>query len=161
MKFRLYSAIASLAGIGFLPVAPGTWASLAAVACWYAGQALFPSFGTLQWFWVAAAVAAGYFSIRKVTAQWGEDPSQVVVDELAGCWVACLAVPHHAGALLTAFVFFRLFDIFKPLGIRKLESLPGAPGVLLDDLLAGVYANCCTHALLGLGLWNARPAYLN
>jgi len=161
MKLRLYSAVASLAGIGFLPLAPGTWASLAGVACWYAGQSLLPAFGTLQWFWVIAAVVAGYVSIKKVTALWGEDPSQVVIDELAGCWVACLALPHRAGVLITALVFFRLFDIFKPLGVRKLESLPGATGVLLDDLLAGFYANACTHALLWMGLWNVRPDYLN
>ena len=156
MKFRFYSAVASLAGIGFLPLAPGTWASLSAVAAWYAGQALFPSFGTLQWLWVAAAIAAGFVSIRAVTAKWGEDPSQVVVDELAGCWVACLALPQHAGVLLTTLVLFRLFDIFKPLGVRRLEAMPGAAGVMMDDLLAGIYANACTHGLLWLGVWNTR-----
>ncbi len=72
---------------------------------------------------------------------WGKDPSRVVVDEMAGMWVALLAVvPADMCYALAALVFFRLFDIFKPLGIRRMEAVRGGWGILLDDLLAGVYA---------------------
>ena len=72
---------------------------------------------------------------------WGEDPSRVVVDEMVGVWIPLLAAP--AGNLwyaLAAFALFRLFDIFKPLGIRKMEYLKGGVGVMMDDILAGIYS---------------------
>jgi len=139
-------------GVGFLPVAPGTWASLVGVAFWYVAQGWFAPFAWLPWLLVFGCLAAGLISIPYVQAAWGDDPSQVVIDELAGMWIACLLLPHSLWALLAALIFFRFFDIFKPLGIRKLEEMDGAPGVLLDDVLAGVYANVCVNLLLWLGI---------
>ena len=64
----------------------------------------------------------------------------MVVDEMVGVWIALLAAPAgHVWYALGAFVLFRLFDIFKPLGIRRMESLPGGIGVMMDDILSGVY----------------------
>jgi len=152
MKFKIHRAVASVMGVGFLPVAPGTWASLLGVALWYTAQAVFPSFGTIQWFLVLACIAAGLVSIQSVSKAWGADPSQVVIDELAGIWISCLMLPHQPAVLFAAFVFFRGFDILKPMGIRKMESIKGAPGVLLDDILAGLYANVCVQVLLWSGV---------
>lgn len=71
---------------------------------------------------------------------WGEDPSRVVVDEMVGVWITLLAAPAgHVWYGLAAFVLFRFFDILKPLGIRRMEKLPGGVGVMMDDVLAGVY----------------------
>jgi phosphatidylglycerophosphatase A len=83
----------------------------------------------------------GIWSSTVLEPEWGKDPSCIVVDEMAGVWISLLAV---GGASLwyaaLAFVLFRLFDIYKPLGIRRLERLKGGWGVMMDDVLAGLYA---------------------
>lgn len=80
-------------------------------------------------------------AIRRVEKEWGEDPSRVVIDEVVGTWICLLGVPSsmHWGYILAAFILFRLFDILKPLGIRRMESIGGGWGVMLDDILAGIY----------------------
>ena len=111
-------------GSGFSPFAPGTAGALLATLIWF-GLSYLVSSVCLLWLTVAS---------------WGEDPSRVVVDEMVGVWIALLAAPAgHVWYALGAFVLFRLFDIFKPLGIRRMESLPGGIGVMMDDILSGVY----------------------
>ena len=87
-------------------------------------------------------------SAQKLEPEWGHDPSRITVDELVGVWVAMLGVPVNWLNLLLAFGLFRLFDIWKPLGIRKLEKLPGGWGVMVDDVAAGVAAGVCLHVWL-------------
>ena len=85
--------------------------------------------------------AAGIWSADKLESEWGKDPSKVVVDEMVGVWIALLAVPvGNVWYILFAFLLFRFFDIFKPLGIRKMEQLEGGIGVMADDILAGIYS---------------------
>jgi len=153
MKLSIHRAVASVMGIGFLPVAPGTWASLLGVMVWYAAHSWIVSYHWLPWILVLLSLVAGLISIPHIRKAWGDDPSQVVIDELAGIWIACLLLPPTPMVLFAALVFFRVFDILKPLGIRKLEEIEGAPGVLLDDVLAGIYANVSVHILLWLGLF--------
>ena len=97
----------------------------------------------LLWLTVALILVftlAGIWAANRLEASWGEDPSRVVVDEMVGVWIALLAAPAgHVWYALGALVLFRLFDIFKPLGIRRMESLPGGIGVMMDDILSGVY----------------------
>ena len=72
---------------------------------------------------------------------WGEDPSRVVIDEMVGVWIPLLVVP--AGGwwyVVAAFVLFRFFDIVKPLGVRRMERFRGGVGIMMDDILAGVYS---------------------
>ena len=86
---------------------------------------------------------AGIWAADKLEACWGEEPSRVVVDEMVGVWIPLLAVPDNdkwIWYVVAAFVLFRAFDIAKPLGIRKMESLRGGVGVMMDDILAGVYS---------------------
>ncbi len=142
-------------GVGFIPGAPGPYAAFMALALWYILYLLLPV--TLL-FWVTLALIAvtmvvGAWTSRVMERYWGEDPRTVVIDEYIGSWIPALvaAVSGHAGltALLALFGFgaFRLIDIFKPLGCRKMESVPGGWGVMLDDALAGLYAMILTWGL--------------
>ena len=71
---------------------------------------------------------------------WGVDPWRVVVDVMVGVLISLLAAPAgHVWYGLAAFMLFRFFDILKPLGIRRMEKLPGGWGVMMDDILSGVY----------------------
>lgn len=92
----------------------------------------------------------GVIATQKLEPIWGHDPSRIVVDELVGVWVAMLGVPNNWQNLLLAFGLFRLFDIWKPLGIRKFEQMPGGWGVMMDDVAAGVAAGFCLHLFLML-----------
>ena len=69
-----------------------------------------------------------------------EDPAHVVIDEVAGQWVALIACPVEMGHAVLAFALFRLFDIVKPWPARQLERLHGGLGIMMDDVAAGLYA---------------------
>lgn len=136
--------IATGFGAGFSPFAPGTAGALVATAVW----ALLVYFLPFETAWLLTALLivvftlCGIWSANKLEPFWGEDPSRVVVDEMVGVWIALLAVPQEGGFWypLAAFALFRLFDIIKPLGIRDMERLKGGVGVMMDDILAGVYS---------------------
>ena len=73
-------------------------------------------------------------------AAWGKDPSRVVADEFAGCWIACMGAPEVWGisGFAAAFVLFRVFDIFKPWPVSLFDRMESAEGILLDDIAAGI-----------------------
>ena len=131
--------IASGFGSGFSPFAPGT----AGVIIWTVLFYVIP-FNILlvvTSLLIVLFTAAGIWSADKLESEWGKDPSKVVVDEMVGVWIALLAVPvGNVWYILFAFLLFRFFDIFKPLGIRKMEQLEGGIGVMADDILAGIYS---------------------
>lgn len=132
-------------GSGFSPFAPGTAGALLASIIWIALYFLLP-FTVLLWTTAALVILftfAGIWAANKLEACWGEDPSRVVVDEMVGVWIPLLAVPDNDRwywYVIAAFALFRIFDIAKPLGIRKMESLKGGVGVMMDDVLAGIYS---------------------
>ena len=135
--------IATGFGSGFSPVAPGTAGALLALLMWVVGYLLLP-FALLQ---VILAVmvllftALGIYTSGVMERYWGEDPSRVVVDEMVGVWIPLLVVPDGGWwYVLAAFVLFRLFDIVKPLGVRRMERFGGGVGIMMDDILAGVYS---------------------
>lgn len=132
-------------GAGFSPFAPGTMGALLASIIWVAFYFLF-SFNILLCVTVLLVIVftfAGIWAANCLQPFWGEDPSRIVVDEMVGVWIALLAVPDSESwywYAIAAFVLFRLFDIVKPLGVRRMERLPRGIGVMMDDILAGVYS---------------------
>ena len=142
--------IATLGPVGYLRPAPGTWGSAAAVLL--ALPLLYTHILILFVLAIFAACALGYVSIKAMTAGEADpDHSEIVIDELAGQWIALLPVAYgvwFTGAsplalypgLITAFIAFRVFDIWKPWIIGKADARKDAWGVMLDDIWAGVFA---------------------
>jgi phosphatidylglycerophosphatase A len=123
---------------GYFPKAPGTFASfLALLPIFY----LKPEFDFFM-FWIIIALAIGVRSSSAMETEWGKDPSKVVIDEIAGMWIGIIG--HDFNNILVfviGFILFRFFDIVKPLGINKLQDVPEGFGIMLDDVLAGIYTN--------------------
>lgn len=131
-------AVGTALGLGRVPYAPGTAASLAAVFL-FSGLRMSPS---LLWAVLAAIALAGTWAGGACARAWKKrDPSAVVIDEFLGMGLA-LALSPGAGpeSAATAFVLFRLFDILKPYPINRLERLPGGAGIMADDAGAGAAA---------------------
>jgi phosphatidylglycerophosphatase A len=138
---KLNKIIASIFGIGFLK-GGGTYAAL--VTCggiWLLWQS--PAFQNPIYLLIITILITllGVYVSNKVEPDWGEDSSRVVIDEVAGMLIAMLFIPANIYFLLAGFILFRFFDIVKPLYIRKMEALPSGTGVMMDDVLAGVYSN--------------------
>jgi phosphatidylglycerophosphatase A len=148
---RLAERVATVWGIGRLPEAPGTWASVAAVpAAWGLHAAGgFPLLAAAT----AAAFAAGWWAVARYLPHAADgDPSEVVIDEVVGMWLALWplsaglwlqGVPGHVfpwPGWALGFAAFRFFDILKPPPVGRFDRMPGAAGVMLDDVAAGVLA---------------------
>jgi phosphatidylglycerophosphatase A len=144
-------ALATLFGVGLLPGAPGTWGSAAAVLLAWIIHALtgFPGLvlATL------AVLGLGWWAVAEATRDSADkDPSEIVIDEVAGQWIALWPLSAGlwaAGAApwvfpwpgwVAAFVLFRLFDVWKPGPVGWADRKGGALGVMLDDVIAGVFA---------------------
>ena len=143
-------ALATVGGVGWAPIAPGTVASaLTAVVLW-----LVPfSRAGLVVFFVAAAVIGTWAAQHAERALGGKDPGAIVIDEVAGMTLAVLLLPLTPAVLTLAFLLFRLFDIVKPAPARQAQALPGGVGVMVDDLVAGLYALVIVAALRALVGW--------
>lgn len=143
---RLIRFAATLGPVGYAPVAPATAASLVTAA--------------VGWFLPVPALALAIVAIAvgALIAVWlcgeaekdlGHDAHPIVADEVVGQSLALLGAPHTAAAFFIAFMLFRLFDIWKPLGAREAQALPGGVGVVVDDVIAGL-TSCI---VLQLGIW--------
>ena len=135
-------------GAGFLPIAPGTWGSLAAIPFAHVIAVLWGAWG-LAGFALGVVVIGIHASGETARLRGAKDPSEVVVDEVAGQAIALIPVyaliPAGAtvlriGTVLLAFVLFRILDVWKPGPIGALERLPGGWGIMADDLLGGAVA---------------------
>jgi phosphatidylglycerophosphatase A len=90
----------------------------------------------------------GVFASSRLEEIWKiKDPKPVVIDEIVGMWIALLFVPHEAANFLGAFVLFRLFDVIKPFPGRQAELLKGGWGIMLDDVVAGIYAGAALYGV--------------
>ena len=138
--------IATGFGSGRMAPAPGTWGS---VAAWLIGLCM-PK--TLLLAGIVLATLAGLWAVRRMEQKSGlHDAGMIVIDEWAGVWIAMLFATPAMPSLLLALLAFRFFDILKPWPIGWLDkNVSGAAGVMVDDLLAGLFAGLCVW---GANLW--------
>jgi phosphatidylglycerophosphatase A len=152
---RWATLVATFFGAGRLKPGPGTWGSLATVVVWAAASSRIPA-ASRTWATIIAAAAVTLIGIPAATlvarASASKDPQFVVIDEVAGQLVALIAVPLAWKTFLAGLILFRIFDIWKPFPIRRLERLPEGTGIVVDDLGAGFYALAVMHLLLHFGL---------
>ena len=138
-------------GFGLLPGMPGTWASLAALPCAWAIRDWCGKIGlaaaTVIVFAVGCWAAA---EIAKASAI--KDPSEIVIDEVAGQWLVLLGAAPDALSYVFAFLLFRIFDIWKPWPVSSADRYSvGGLGIMLDDILAAVYAILVLSVLPAIG----------
>ena len=147
--------VATFFGAGRLKPGPGTWGSIATVFVWWFASSHIPVANRTWSTIVAAAVVTliGIPAATSVARRTGvKDPQFVVIDEVAGQLVALIAVPFTWKAFLAGLILFRVFDMWKPFPIRRLERLPEGTGIVVDDLGAGIYALIIMHLLVHFGL---------
>ena len=162
-KDYLALAIATC-GVGYLPLAPGTWGSLVGVGLYmlvrgilmkvFFDQGAQRNFNLLHVYYgvitfelvaiFAVALAGTWAATRTEKLSGRKDPGKVVIDEVVGQFIALIPVPFVLGSAwwpaILAFALFRFFDIVKPYPARRLESLESGLGIMADDIVAGVYA---------------------
>lgn len=152
---RLFMAIATGLGLGYAPFAPGTFGTMLALPIHFLISRL-----PLAWY---LAILGAIIAIAILAAGSAEkildrpDPGEVVIDEVAGMLIAMILIPSHPLAWLLAFLLFRFFDIVKPWPVSYFDRhLHGGPGIVLDDLAAGIYAcgalQLIWHLLLRFGM---------
>ena len=131
---------ATLFGIGFIPLAPGTFGSLFSILIWYVFIDLFSIFYFIALFLFVLSVSF-YLTDIYLDNYKKKDPSEVIVDEFLGQSIPLLFIVNfNIYEVLIAFVTFRFFDIYKIYPINKIEDLKGSYGVILDDIVAGIYS---------------------
>lgn len=138
-------AVATVGGLGHLPRIPGTAGSAVGLGlAWLLGaDPAWQAVGAL------AVTALGLWSAGAAERELGtKDPHAIIIDEVAGMMVAMVTLPVTWQAYAAGFILFRLLDITKPFGLRRVERLHGSLGIMLDDLLAGAL----THALVRVAL---------
>lgn len=137
---RFSKFIVSLFGVGYFPGFPGTIGSLVIAALAYTLYSTFE----IHWIWdieifllfILLGFVAGYDLVKHHDIK---DPSWFVMDEAAGMWLSMMLLPKdNLWVIVIAFLMFRLFDIWKPWLIKKAEKIPGATGIMLDDVMAAI-----------------------
>ena len=146
-RFLIYTIGTGL-GSGYTPKAPGTAGSLLALLIFF----IFP-LNSINWFILSILFFfVGVWSGSEIEKDKGEDPGLVVIDEMVGQWLAIIFLPYSWITLLIGFILFRIFDIFKPYPINRSQKLKAGWGIMIDDVLAGVYANIVLQAIYMSGL---------
>jgi phosphatidylglycerophosphatase A len=132
-------------GVGFVPVAPGTFGSLLGLGLWL----LLPDSLPAQIAGIVLLFAIGTWSGSVAEKHLNRtDPGPVVIDEVLGMWITLAGTPRGWMEGLIGFFLFRLFDVIKPYPANRLERLHGGVGVMADDAMAGVYANAALRLIL-------------
>ena len=132
---------------GYSPFISGTVGSLAALIIY-----LIPGFEKL--FIIIPAIITfmiyGIYLGNKFEAEYGKDPAQCTVDEVVGTWISLIALPKTVGIIIIAFFLWRILDIIKPPPARDLERLKGGLGIMIDDVISGIYTLIIMHLVVYL-----------
>lgn len=137
---KIQHKIATLGFIGFMPYAPGTFGT--AAGCLF--MLLFKPNDVLLLFILVPLFILGISVSGSSERILGKDSGHIVIDEFCGYLISVLFIPGTAGYLIAAFILFRIFDIFKPSPVKEMEDIfSGGLGIMMDDLMAGIYANLC------------------
>lgn len=122
---------------GYIPVASGTMGSLAALIIY-----MIPGFEnpTIMLALISTFTVIGVPVATKFEEVYGKDPSFCTIDELVGTWITLLFVPKIIWYVIPAFLIWRTLDIFKPFPANKLEAIKGGWGIMLDDIVSGIYS---------------------
>ncbi len=146
---RLAVGIATVGCLGFVRVAPGTWGSVAGLLLSYLVRTLAPPGAEL--FVILAMAVVGTWAADRSERELGrKDPGPVVVDEVLGMLLTLALLPMSMPAAIAGFLIFRAYDVAKPFPAARLEQAPGGLGIMLDDVVAGVYANLTLRLALAL-----------
>lgn len=149
---KFHKTVASVFGIGFIPKGSGTvaasFACLLLISLQYFFKINSKEYQIILLITSILTTFLGRWSAKIVEPIWGEDSSKIVIDEVAGMLITLCFVPFSLLNLGLGFVLFRFFDIYKPLYIRYFEKYPNGWGVMLDDVVAGIYANLVLQLII-------------
>lgn len=139
--------------LGYAPFAPGSVGALGCVILlWFLLPEILPRSAVTSLVLLGlsslAFIALAVWASTRAELHFGHDASRIVVDEYVGMLVAVLLLPKTIVVYAVAFVLFRIFDILKPFPARRAESLPGGVGIVMDDVIAGIYANVLVQIML-------------
>ncbi len=138
---KLVNLLATGFYTGYTPVMPGTAGTIACIPVFFITSLFFPLYYYLV-FTVLFVLFSIWISGKAEAQSDKKDPSEIVIDEMAGFLVAMATFPPQLLYIATGFILFRLFDIFKPFPAGRInKKMTGGKGVVLDDVVAGVYAN--------------------
>ena len=141
-------AVATVFGVGYIPIAPGTFGSLAGLLVWW----LLPASAAVQAVAIVALFVGGSLAGNAAERHFGKtDPRYVVIDEVMGMVMTLCLNPVGVKGACLGFLLFRATDVIKPWPANRLERLHGGVGVIADDAMAAVYANL----LLRLCIWSS------
>ncbi len=148
---KFHQIVATTFGLGYIPLAPGTWGAIFALLISYyliTGNVWILTVSILIGFLM------GSWSSTVIEKSSGKtDPSFIVIDEVVGMWISLIAVPLNWSYYFAAFLLFRLFDIWKPFPINRLQAVKDGWGVMLDDVLAGLYSLVLIQIIIQLKLF--------
>jgi len=144
--------IATVGFIGYSPLAPGTMGSLVIALVFFLLPPYLPMWpqiiGLLVLFAIAVWSAQAVADAQRHVTSGKIDPQEIVIDEVMGMAVTLAFVPLNWKTIGLGFLLFRLFDVTKPFPVRRFEKLPGGWGIVMDDVMAGVYANVGLRVIL-------------
>lgn len=130
---------------GYIPFAPGTFGSIVALLFY-----LIPGFEnpTLLLVLISLFSIVGIKIGTKFESVYGKDPKQCTIDEMVGMWISLLFIPKKIWFILIAFILWRVLDITKPFPANIAEKIKGGAGIMLDDVIAAIYALTLTHIII-------------